>query len=87
MISPAIPTHRGCLLGHGLEVAVPHFLQLPHAGGAGDFSTSPVASANISGVDGLTGGARQPVHNIGDKCADAFCGAYVPFVFSTFHTS
>jgi hypothetical protein len=87
MISPAIPTHRGCLLGHGLEVAVPIFIQLPHAGGAGDFSTSPVASANISGVDGLTGGARQPVHNIGNNLTDGFRGAGVPFVFHPFHES
>lgn len=67
-------------------------IQLPHAGGAGDFSTSPVASANISGVDGMTKGARQPVHNISDKCADGSrivmigigVGASVPFVFQSF---
>ena len=90
-ISPAIPTHRGCLLRHGLEVAVPNFFQLPHAGGAGAPTTSR-ASANISGVDGLTKGARQPVHNISDKCADGSrivmigigAGVSVPFVFQSF---
>lgn len=60
-------------------------IQLSHAGAAGDLFTS---RANITGLDGMTGVQRQPVHNIGDNLTDGSriveAGASVPFVFQSF---